>query len=154
MANPFNNRLYAQYYPLKKEEDKNELLSSHHLEILKAADNLYRCANNEVFERERSYIDKMKPEVSFLGFPKWRNIARNREIAMKMDADRNIRIAKEKVPEAGSIAYKLDVYEHEKITIEEMNRILRFMNTETHKSWGLKLLFFSLMIIGVCKFLF
>ena len=154
MTSPFNNRLYTQYYPLKTEEDKNEFLSSHYMEMLKEADKLGCFANFEVFERERDYIDMMKPEISFLGFPKWRNIARNREIAMKMDTDRKIKIIKEKISELDSIAYKMEVYEHEKITIEEMNRILRFMNTETHKTWGLTLLSFSLMIIGMCMFLF
>ena len=154
MTNLFNSKLYNQYYPLKTEDDKKKILDSHYVEICRAAENLYHCANQEVFDREHSYIKRMKPDVSRWGTLKWRNIAHNKTIAMQMDGDRNIKIAKEKIPELSSIAEKLHYHECDKITIEELNRILRFMNAETHKTWGRILLLLTLIVIAVCKFCF
>lgn len=154
MTNPFNNKLFTQHYPLKTEDDKNKLLCSHYVEICRAADNLYDYANQEVFEREHRYIKRMKPDVSRRGTPKWRNIKHNKVVAMEWDGDINIRIAKEKIPELASLANKVHFREYDSITIEELNRILRFVNTETHKTWGRNLLLLTLIVIAVCKFCF
>ena len=154
MTNPFNNKLYNQYYPLKTEDDKKKFFDSHCTEIHRAAENLYNCAETEIFEREHRYIHRMKPDMSRWGTPKWRNIAHNKAVAMEWDGDMNIRIAKEKIPELASLANKVHFHEYDSITIEELNRILRFVNTETHKTWGRNLLLLALIIIVVCKFLF
>lgn len=153
MANLLNDKLYTQYYPLETEEDKYEFLNANYTEIYKIVRNIGRIARNELSARKHNYISKMKPTVSFLGTPKYRNIVHNERLAHNLLMDRQIKSLEEKIPDLDSLACKFMYHEHENITVDELNYILRLMNTNKHKTWMMLLLLLISIIACVCTFL-
>ena len=91
MVNLLNDKLYNQYYPLKTEEDKTEFLNSNSMEIYRIIKDIGHIARNELYAIKHEYVKKMKPTVSFLGTPKYRNIAHNEYLTHKMLTDRRVK---------------------------------------------------------------
>lgn len=154
MVNLLNNKLYTQYYPLTSEEDKNNFLKSNYMEIYKFVRNIGCSARNEYSLRQYNYTKKMKPTVSFLGTPKYRNIVHNKRVAHDMSMDKRIKDIERKLPELDSLACKLMYNESENITVDELNYILRIMNTYKHRALIMFLLLLIAIIICVCAFLY
>lgn len=143
----FNNKLYNQYYPLKTEEDKNNFLNSNYTKIRKMIDDIGCIARNELYAIEHDYVKKMKPTVSFFGSPKYRNIAHNEYIVHKMQTDRRIKNIEKKFQDLDPLAYKIAYHEHENITVDELNYLLRLINTRKHYNLGIILVLVILIIV-------
>lgn len=148
MIKLLNNKLYAQYYPLVTERDKTNFLNAHYTKIYKKVRDISCTAMGELYVREYDYIKKMKPTVSFLGKPKYQNIAHNEYIAHKMRMDKNIKVIEKEIPNLVSLEEKLMFNELERITIDELNYILRLMNAEKHKT--LMMLLMLVAILCIC----
>ena len=153
MVNLLNDKLYVQYYPLKTEEEKNEFLNSNSIKICKIVRDIGRIARSELYAIEQEYVKKMKPTISFLGTPKYRNIAYNEYLGYKMLADRRIKNITENLSNLDSLECKIMYYEYENITIDELNYVLRLKNINKHKMWMACLLLLILLIVCVCIFL-
>lgn len=132
MIKLLSNKLYAQYYPLVTEQDKTNFLNTHYMEMYKKVRDISYNAMGELYAREYNYIKKMKPTVSFLGAPKYKNIAHNEYIIHKMRMDKNIKVIEKEIPNLDSLVEKFVFNEQERITIDELNYILRLMNSEKH----------------------
>lgn len=153
MVNLFNDKLYVQYYPLKTEEEKNEFLNSNSIEIYRMVRDIGQIARYELYAIEHEYVKKMKPTISFLGTPKYQNIAHNEYLVHKMLADRRIENITENISNLDSLVCKIMYYEYENITIDELNYVLRLKNINKHKMWMVCLLLLILLIVCVCIFL-
>ena len=135
MVDLLNNKLYTKYYPLMTEEDKNNFLNINHMEIYKAVNRICNYAEIELFERKDKYFSEMKPEISFLGSPQYRNIEHNRMIVRKMSMDKHILAIQDKTLELDLLVHKITFHEDEEITIQELNYILELMNKREHEAW-------------------
>lgn len=153
MVNLLNDKLYVQYYPLKTEEEKNEFLNSNRIEMYRMVRVFGHIVRNELYAIEHEYVKKMKPTISFLGTPKYRNIAYNEYLSYKMLADRRIENITENLSNLDSLECKIMYYEYENITIDELNYVLRLKNINKHKMWMACLLLLILLIVCVCIFL-
>lgn len=154
MVNFLNTKLYAQYYPLASEEDKNDFLSSKYIEIYKFVSRVECSIRHEYFSRQYRYGKKMKSTISFLGTPKYRNIVHNQHIYYEMSMDKNIEDIEKRLPELASLANKLANNETENITVDELNYVLRIMNANKHRTLMIFLLLVIGMIIFACAFLY
>lgn len=153
MVNLLNDKLYNQYYPLKTEEEKNEFLNSNSTEIYRMVRDIGHVARNELFVIKHDYVKKMKPTVSFLGTPKYRNIAHNEYLSHKILMDRRVKNITEKLPDLDSLACKIMYHEYENITVNELNYVLRLKNFNKHKTYRMCVLAIILLIVCVCIFL-
>lgn len=140
-----NNKLYKQFYPLATEEDKMSLLNSNYSELLRKVKDIERMAETEYSERQSNYISKMRPTISCLGTPKHKNIVHNEYIAHKMAMDKKISFISEDIYNLKELEYNLVYKEFEKITVEELNRILRYDNIMKHKN-------ICIIILGIILF--
>lgn len=107
-------------------------------------------ARNELYVIKHEYVKKMKPTVSFLGTPKYRNIVHNEYLAHKMLMDRRVKNITEKLPDLDSLACKIMYHEYENITVDELNNVLRLKNFNKHKTWMMCVLSLILLIVCVC----
>lgn len=153
MVNLLNDKLYNQYYPLKTEEEKMNFLNSNSTEIYRMIRDIGHVARNELYVIKHEYVKNMKPTVSFLGTPKYRNIAHNEYLAHKMLMDRRVKNITEKLPDLDSLACKIMYHEYESITVDELNYVLRLKNFNKHKTWMMCVLSLILLIVCVCIFL-
>ena len=153
MINLFNNKLYTKYYPLKTEKEKNEFLNSYSTKIYRIVRDIRHVARNELYIIQHEYVKKMKPTVSFLGTPKYRNIAHNEYFAHKMLMDKRIKNITEELPNLDSLACKIMYHEYENITVDELNYILKLINFNKHTTWMRCVLSLILLIVCVCIFL-
>ena len=150
MVNLLNDKLYNQYYPLKTEEEKNKFLDSHSTEIYRMTKDIGHVTRNKLYVIKHEYAKKMKPTVSFLGTPKYRNIAHNEYLTHKMLMDRRVKKITEKLPNIDSLACKIMYHEYENITVDELNYVLRLKNFNKHKTWMICVLSLILLIVCVC----
>lgn len=153
MVNLLNDKLYNQYYPLKTEEEKNEFLNSNSTEIYRMIRDIGSVARNELYVIKHEYVKKIKPTVSFLGNPKYRNIAHNEYLANKMLMDKRVKNITEKLPDLDSLACKIIYHEYENITLDELNSVLRLKNFNKHKTGMMCVLSLILLIVCTCIFL-
>ena len=153
MVNMFDDKLYTQYYPLKTEEEKNEFLNSNSTEIYRIIRDIGHVARNELYAIKHEYVKKLKPTVSFLGTPKYRNIAHNEYLVHNMLTDRRVKNITDNLPNLDSLACKLMYHEYENITVNELNYVLKLKNFSNHKTWMMCLLLLILLIVCVCIFL-
>lgn len=153
MVNLLNDKLYNQYYPLKTEEEKNEFLNSNSKEIYRMIRDIDHVARNELYVTQHEYVKKMKPTVSFLGNPKYRNIVHNEDLAHKMLMDRRVKNITEKLQDLDSLEYKIIYHEYENITLNELNYVLRLKNFNKHKTGMMCMLSSILLIVCACIFL-
>ena len=152
MLNMFDDKLYTQYYPLKSEEGKNEFLNSNSTELYRIISDIGHVARNELYAIKHEYVKKMKPTVSFLGTPKYRNITHNEYLVHKMLTDRRVKNITDNLPNLDSLACKLMYHEYENITVDELNYVLKLKNFSKHKTWMRCLLLLILLIVCVCIF--
>lgn len=150
----FDDKLYTQYYPLKTEEEKNEFLNFNSTEIYRIIRDIGNVAINELYAIQLEYVKKLKPTVSFLGTPKYRNIAHNECLVHKMLTDRRVKNITDNLPNLDSLACKLMYQEYENITVDELNYVLKLKNFSKHKTWMRCLLLLILLIVCVCIFLY
>lgn len=148
----FDDKLYTQYYPLKTEEEKNGFLNSNSTEIYRIISDIGHVARNELYAIKHEYVKKMKPSVSFLGTPKYRNIAHNEYLVHKMLTDGRVKNITDNLPNLDSLACKLMYHEYENITVDELNYVLKLKNFNKHKTWMRCLLLLILLIVCVCIF--
>ena len=152
MLNMFDDKLYTQYYPLKTEEEKNAFLNSNRTEIYRIISDIGHVARNELYAIKHEYVKKMKPTVSFLGTPKYRNITHNEYLVHMMLTDRRVKNITDNLPNLDSLACKLMYHEYENITVDELNYVLKLKNFNKHKTWMRCLLLLILLIVCVCIF--
>lgn len=129
-----NNKLYNQYYPLKTEESKNEFLNSNYINVYKTARSFLRFAKNGLWEKQDSYISKMKSATSIWGAPKYQNLIHNEYIIQQMITDRQIENIKMNITGLEPLVCKLAYHETKNITIAEANFILEAMNSNRRRS--------------------
>lgn len=152
MINLLNDKLYNEYYPLR-EEEKNEFLNSNGSEIYRMVNYICEFARYELYTIKRKYDKEKKSTVSFLGTPKYQNIAYNKYIDDKMLTDKRIKNIRKNLPDLDSLACKIMYHEYENITADELNYVLKLKNLDKHKRQIRFFLSLILLIICVCIFL-
>lgn len=135
-----NDKLYAQYYPIRTEEEKNAFLSENSSELRKIIKYIGDIARNEIYAIKHEYVKKMKPTESFLGTPKYQNILHNERLAHEMQTDQRVRNITEKLPDLEDLEYKVAYHEYENITVDELNYVLEFVNHRKHKLFATSVL--------------
>lgn len=148
MNNIFNSKLYNKYYPIVTEKDKNKFLNSNHVDIYRAVRNIYFEAKSQMFTMQHEYISKMKQPYNY------RNILHNKKLTHQMLTDERITNIENKLLNLEYLACNLMYYQYNDITIDELNRILKYMNFNKYKDCIMFLLLLILIIICICLFIF
>ena len=129
----FDNKLYKHFYPLETEEDKMFFLNTNFTKILRTIEDIVRMTIAEISDIRYDYMSKMKPAFSFWGTPKYKNIAHNENIVIQMESDKRFAFISEELLKLEPLVSKLVNDEKEKISVEELNHILKVANTMWHK---------------------
>lgn len=151
MFKVLNCKLYNEYYPIKNNEDKKLFLDKNYYEIFRKIKEIHLMTMNEIKEKKRGYLKKIKIPITFLGEPKYKNILHNKKTLLKMINDNEIKYLKEKLFNLDSLLDKFSNKRYDNINIDELNKILALINRERHKT--ILILFMMIILITILIFL-
>jgi hypothetical protein len=145
----FNNKLYNKYYPIQNEIDKMKFLDTNWLSLYKEIVEINKLCKSDIYVRKNDYISKIRKPITVFGDVNYKNIQHNEHIKRKMEEDENIQNLEKRSYKLEEIANKLMMNEPDKISADDINYILLFLNKEHHKNL---LMFLSLSIFIVVVF--
>lgn len=139
-----NYKLYNQYYPLKTEEEKNKLLNSHRTKIIEITRKICDQVRFELYTTIGEFIEKTSPMGYYLDYNEY---LIHKKLRTEMDDILEILALLE------PLERKIVHSEYEKISLDELNCVLRLKNKEhIALTWRFYLLPI-LLIVCACIFI-
>jgi len=123
-----NHKIYKKYYPLTTEAQKNEFIENERLSILETFGFRERAVFADRMALDMKYEKHYKPVVSAFGNLKLKNIAHNEYVQNIQSLDKRYLKLDDINSETNELASSFK--ENETLSLEDANRVLRWMNNE------------------------